>query len=65
LAQRLVEWRGQAVDTVVATRCLPREPRRANLLEDPGEALPVSGHQTRVRLRPYEIGTPLVECTPE
>jgi len=38
-----------------------RTARRGNLLEDPGEPIPVTGRTFRLALRPYEIATVLVE----
>jgi alpha-mannosidase len=62
LVLRLVEWHGQAVDAVVTLPCDARAVRRANLLEDAGEPVPVTGHTARLAMRPHEITTLLVEC---
>lgn len=61
LVLRLVEWNGAATTASVTLRDPVRSARRANLLEDPGETLPVAGHTIRIALRPYEIATILVE----
>jgi alpha-mannosidase len=56
-----VEWRGQATTATVTLREPARTVRRGNLLEDPGEPIPVTGRTFRIALRPYEIATVLVE----
>jgi alpha-mannosidase len=58
---RLVEWHGRAETATVTLRAPIRSARRANLLEDPGETIPVAGRTFRLALRPYEIATVLVE----
>jgi alpha-mannosidase len=63
LVLRLVEWHGRATQaTIVLGRPVTRV-RRANLLEDPGEELPLSPDRRQVTLplRPFEIATLLVE----
>jgi alpha-mannosidase len=60
LVLRLVEWNGATTTATVTLRDAVRSARRANLLEDPGEALPVAGRTIRISLRPYEIATILV-----
>ncbi|MFO7588723.1 MAG: glycoside hydrolase family 38 C-terminal domain-containing protein [Gemmatimonadota bacterium] len=62
LALRLVEWSGSPAETEVRLACPAVSARRANHLEDPGEALPRRGDGFAVRLRPFEIATVLVEC---
>ena len=61
LVLRLVEWDGRAETATVTLHEPIRSARRANLLEDPGEAVPVTGRTFRLALRPYEIATVLVE----
>jgi len=61
LVLRLVEWDGRAETATVTLRRPIRSARRANLLEDPGEAIPTTGRTFRLALRPYEIATVLVE----
>lgn len=61
LVLRLVEWSGRAETVTVTLRERIRAARRANLLEDPGEAIPATGRTFRLALRPYEIATVLVE----
>jgi alpha-mannosidase len=61
LVLRLVEWDGQAETATVTLREPIHSARRANLLEDPGAPIPVSGRTFRLALRPYEIATVLVE----
>ena len=58
---RLVEWNGRHANATVTMRDPVRAARRANLLEDAGDALAVSGRTFRVTLRPFEIATVLVE----
>ena len=62
LVLRLVEWHGRAADAVVTLPCDARAVHRANLLEDPGDAVPVTGRAVRLPMRPHEIATLLVEC---
>ncbi|MEK7667619.1 MAG: glycoside hydrolase family 38 C-terminal domain-containing protein [Gemmatimonadota bacterium] len=64
LVLRLVEWHGRPATATVTLRAPIRSARRANLLEDAGEAVPVAGRTFRVALRPYEIATFLVEPVP-
>ena len=59
---RLVEWGGQTATATVTMRESVRAARRANLLEDPGETIPVAGRTFRVALRPFEIATVLVDA---
>ena len=61
---RLVEWHGVAGEAAVTVGCDVRRARRANLLEDPGEAVLSEDNTVRLSLRPYEIATLLVECEP-
>ena len=61
LVLRLVEWNGRAATATVTLREPIRAARRANLLEDPGEVVPVTGRTFSLALRPYEIATVLVE----
>ncbi len=61
LVLRLVEWNGRAATATVTLREPIRAARRANLLEDPGETIPVTGRTFRLALRPYEIATVLIE----
>ena len=61
LVLRLVEWHGEATTATVTLREPVRSARRANLLEDPGDAVPTAGRTLRVTLRPYEIATIVVE----
>lgn len=58
---RLVEWHGRPATATVTLRGRIAGARRANLLEDPGEALPVQGNTVTITLRPYEIATILVD----
>jgi alpha-mannosidase len=60
LVLRLVEWHGRPATTTVTLTAPVREARRANLLEDAGASVPVSGRTIRVELRPWEIATLLV-----
>jgi alpha-mannosidase len=60
---RLVEWHGEPADAAVTMACPIASARKANLLEDPEGAVPVSGRTARLHLRPYEIATLLVSCT--
>lgn len=62
LVLRLVEWAGRPAETVVRLACPEVSARRANHLEDPGEALPRRGDGFVVSLRPHEIATVLAEC---
>jgi alpha-mannosidase len=59
---RIVEWGGESREIEVATGCPRVAARRANHLEDPGDRLPVDGASFRIRLRPHEIATVLLEC---
>jgi alpha-mannosidase len=61
LVLRLVEWEGRSETATVTLRAPLRSAHRANLLEDPGEAIPAVGRTFRLALRPYEIATVLVE----
>jgi alpha-mannosidase len=61
---RVVEWHGRDVDLTVALPCAARGVTRASFLEDPGPSLAVTGRETRLSLRAYEIATLLVECRP-
>jgi alpha-mannosidase len=61
LVLRLVEWHGRPADATVTLRGTVRGARRANLLEDPGEALPSTPTTVRVTLRPHEIATVIVD----
>jgi alpha-mannosidase len=61
LVLRLVEWHGQPVEATVTLRGAVRGARRANLLEEPGEALPSTPTTVRVALRPHEIATVIVD----
>jgi alpha-mannosidase len=64
LVLRLVEWHGRDTDVAVALPCAPRGVWRANLLEDAGTSLAVTGREARLSLRAFEIATLLVECQP-
>jgi len=59
---RLVEWHGVGSETEVKVACPVERAWRANLLEDPLEAVRVSDKEMRLYLRPHEIATLLVEC---
>ena len=59
---RIVEWGGETTEAEVDTGCPRVEARRANHLEDPGDRLPTDGASFRIRLRPHEIATVLLEC---
>jgi alpha-mannosidase len=59
---RIVEWGGETAEAEVATACPRVEARRANHLEDPGDRLPTDGASFRIRLRPHEIATVLLDC---
>jgi alpha-mannosidase len=59
---RVVEWHGRDADVPVRLPCTAGGVRRANLLEDPGDALAVTGREARLSLRAFEIATLLVEC---
>ncbi len=59
---RLVEWHGRGTEARVGLDCEVARARRANLLEDPGEEVAVSGKKLRLSLRPHEIATLLIEC---
>jgi len=61
LILRLVEWSGRPGTAIVTLRSQIRSAHKSNFLEDPGEAVPVTAHTLRVRLRPYEIATVVVE----
>ena len=61
---RVVEWHGRSADVAVALPCAARGVRRANLLEDPGTSLAVTGREAQLSLRAFEIATLLVECHP-
>jgi len=61
LVLRLVEWHGRPAEATVTLLGTIRAARRANLLEDPGEALPSTPTTVRVALRPYEIATVIVD----
>ncbi len=61
LVLRLVEWHGRPATATVTLRGRIAAARRANLIEDPGESLPVRGNIVRITLRPYEIATILVD----
>ena len=63
LVLRVVEWHGQATTTKISLGRAVRRVRRANLLEDPGAALPLGpdGRSVSLTLRPWEIATLLVE----
>jgi alpha-mannosidase len=61
---RLVEWHGRATAATVTLGCRGAGAWRANLLEDAGAPVPVEAGQIRIPLRPFEITTLLVECTP-
>jgi alpha-mannosidase len=58
---RLVEWFGRPATATVTLRPEIRSAHTSNFLEDSGEAVPVTAHTLRVRLRPYEIATVVVE----
>jgi alpha-mannosidase len=59
---RLVEWHGLASEVEVRLACEVEGAWRGNLLEDRGESLSTRGRVVRVEVRPYEIGTLIVEC---
>ena len=59
---RLVEWAGEETEVEVSSACPKITARRANLLEDPGDRLPSNRGGFRIRLRPFEIATVLMEC---
>ncbi len=61
---RLVEWHGRATEATVTLRCAGARAWRANLLEDVGAPVAVEAGRIRMPLRPFEITTLLVECTP-
>jgi len=61
LVLRLVEWHGRSAQATVTLRGTVRAAHRANLLEDPGEALPSTPTTVRVALRPYEVATVIVD----
>ncbi|NIR46417.1 MAG: alpha-mannosidase [Gemmatimonadetes bacterium] len=60
---RLVEWHGRASPAEVRLGCSIESARRANLLEDAGEPLPVDGDRLHLEIHPYEIATVLVRCS--
>ena len=62
LVLRVVEWGGEDVEAEVVTACPQVTARRANHLEDPGDPLPSTQGDFRIRLRAYEIATVLAEC---
>jgi alpha-mannosidase len=64
LVLRVVEWHGRDGDVTVVLPCAARGVQRANLLEDPGTSLAVTGKEARLSLRAFEIATLLVECHP-
>jgi alpha-mannosidase len=59
---RLVEWAGEETEVEVLSACPEIFAQRANLLEDPGDHLPSSRGRFRIRLRPHEIATVLMQC---
>jgi alpha-mannosidase len=59
---RLVEWHGRAAAVEARLGCRIGSARRANLLEDAGEPLPVDGDRFSVEVHPFEIATVLVRC---
>jgi alpha-mannosidase len=61
---RVVEWHGRAADVGIVLPCAARRAHRANLLEDAGDAVPVSDGMARLSLRAFEIATLMVECRP-
>ena len=63
LVLRVVEWHGKATTTTISFGRAVKRVRRANLLEDPGAALPLSadGRSVSLTLHPWEIATLLVE----
>jgi alpha-mannosidase len=61
LVLRLVEWHGRPATATVTLHGTVRRARRANLLEEPGDALPSTPTTVRVALRPYEIATVIVD----
>jgi alpha-mannosidase len=61
---RVVEWGGEAAEAEVASACPKITARRANHLEDSGDLLSSSRGGFRIRLRPHEIATVIVECRP-
>ena len=63
LVLRVVEWHGKATTTTISFGHAVKRVRRANLLEDPGMALPLApgGRSVSLTLRPWEIATLLVE----
>ena len=62
LVVRVVEWGGESAEAEIWSACPDLEAWQANHLEDPGDRLPSSRGSFRIRLRPYEIATVLVEC---
>jgi alpha-mannosidase len=64
LVLRLVEWAGRASETEVHLSCPTSSARRANHLEDPGDALPRRGDGFAAALRAHEIATVIAECMP-
>jgi alpha-mannosidase len=65
LVMRLVEWSGRPATATVSLRPAIRSAHASNFLEDPGAVLPTTAHTVRVRLRPYEIATVVVETAPQ
>jgi alpha-mannosidase len=61
---RLVEWYGRATAATVTLNCAAARAWRANLLEDAGALVAVEAGRIQIPLRPFEITTLLVECTP-
>ncbi len=64
LVLRLVEWAGRPAESEIHLSCPAASARRANHLEDPGDALPRRGDGFAVRLRAHEIATVIAECRP-
>jgi alpha-mannosidase len=64
LVLRLVEWGGRPAAATLTLRGRIRAAHLANLLEDPGQALQVSGSRLHVTLRPFEIATILLDLEP-
>lgn len=62
---RLYESHGSHVETFLQPGFAVRRVRRANLLEDAGDELPLRGNRIPLTLRPFEILTLLVEPLPD
>jgi alpha-mannosidase len=64
LIARFYEWAGQEADVTLDLPAGAQHAFRANLLEKPGDSLPLDGNRVTIHTEPYSIETVKIEFSP-